>query len=169
MPEWINQQNITFAIAVISFFMSLLSWIKEFYTHRRKLKFEIVGIKSYTDVTFIYLSIINCSRSPISITKISLLLDDVKCACTPTPVIVAEHTRSSGGEVYERRMEYSTAMPIQIDSPGSASALVLFEKLPQLPPDDATSLCLSICTSPGKPIQTKLKLPDDWAAQRERP
>lgn len=169
MPEWLNQQNITFVIAVLSFFLSLSSWVRDYYVHRQKLKFEITGIKSYADVTFIYLIVTNCSRSPVSITQIALLMDDAKYACASNPVLVAEHTRSCGGEVYERRMEYSTAMPIQIDGLGSTSALVLFENLKRLPPDDARFLNFSVRTNRGKPIQTKLQLPVAWASQREEP
>lgn len=167
MLDWFTRQNITFAIAVMGFLLSLASWVKDYFSQRKKFRCEILGIKSYADVTFINLMITNHSRVPIAITRISLLVDGKTYVCSSLPVLVAEHNRSKGGVIYDSRMEYSTPLPIQLMGLGAVKALVLFEDMQQLPPDDATELTLSICTNRGNPVEMKLPLPAGWASRRK--
>lgn len=166
MSEFVNKDNITLLIAILGFVMSLITWVKKFLTQRRKLSGKVLGIKSYEDVTFIYLLLENKSMLPISVTWIALRCGGESYPCTPLPVRIFEKVRRSRGEIIEIKREYSTPMPITIGELGAVNALVFFENLRQLPPDDATHLNLQVCTNRGKPMQMTLLLPEDWASQR---
>ena len=157
---------ITLGIAIAGFFMSLASWIKDFITQRKHIEGKILDIKSYKSVTYCDFLIENRSRLPIAVTNIEMTLGLNSYPCSPLPTLVMEHTRSRKGEVYDRVMKYSTAMPIQIAGLGATTAGVLFEKMHQIPPDDTTHLTLSVSTNRGKPIEMKLELPAGWYARR---
>lgn len=166
MFELMNKDNITLIIAVLGFVMSLITWVKNSVMQRKKLIGKVLGIKSYADVTFIHLLLENKSILPISVTWIALKCNDESYPCTPLPVLVFENIRKSGSEIVEIKREYSTPIPITIGELGAVNALVLFENLRQLPPNDATHLNLQVCTNRGKPIEMSLLLPEDWACQR---
>ena len=156
---------VTFIIAIVGFLLSLTSWIKDFVTQRVRLDVRISAANANSSCPgiFCFLAIANRSRLPILITNIEIAQSGGQTACVPVPKRVLEHTRTIGKEVVERRSEYSTAMPVQLQSLGGAMILVLFESLPEAIPTDATSLNLVICTNRGKPKRMTLPLPKDWA------
>ena len=155
---------VTFVIAIAGFLLSLTSWIKDFVTQRVRLDVRITkaNANEASPGIFCFFSIANRSRLPISITNMEIVQPGGRTACIPVPKRVLEHTRRQGNEVIERRTEYSTAMPVQIQSLGGAMVLAQFEHLPEKIPTDATSLNLVICTNRGKPRKMTLPLPKDW-------
>lgn len=161
-------ETVTFIIAIVGFLLSLTSWIKDFVTQRVRLDVRITkaNANAASPGIFCFLSIANRSRLPILITNIEIAQSGGQTACVPVPKRVLEHTRTIGKEVVERRSEYSTAMPVQLQSLGGAMILVLFESLPEAIPTDATSLNLVICTNRGKPRRMTLPLPKDWVDPR---
>ena len=162
-----NSEKVTFCIAAAGFIMSLATWIKDLVSQRKNIKGKILNIKSDKNLTVISLLVENRSRLPIAISQIILHLSEAKYPCTPLPVLVCEHTKERRGEVYERRMEYSTQLPIQIEGLGATTACVLFDQMKQLPSDHAKTVTLSIGTNRGKIAQMTLELPAGWASQRK--
>ena len=69
----------TFVIAVASLFLSILIWIKDLVSQRRKLLGRILVIESYADCIFFDLLLENRSRLPIAITQIDLLTENIIC------------------------------------------------------------------------------------------
>ena len=155
---------VTFVIAIAGFLLSLTSWIKDFVTQRVRLDVQITtaGRNEALSAIFCYFAIANRSRLPISITNIELSQPGTQIACVPVPKLVFEGLRKEGSYVVERRPEYSTAMPVQIQSLGGVTVLAQFEHLPEKIPADATSLNLVICTNRGRPKRMTLPLPKDW-------
>lgn len=166
MLTWLTMQNVTFAIAVVGFLMSLASWIKDFISQRQNLAGHILGMKSYADVTYIYLELENRSRLPVAVTSIDLIFNHSIYTCTAIPKLVSSTTKRSKTEIIKYTEELSTPIPIQLQQLGATVALVLFEKVNPLPPDDTTALTLVVHTNRGKPIQMTLELPAEWACQR---
>lgn len=166
MPTWLTMQNITFVIAVAGFLMSLATWVKDFVSQRKNLAGRILGIKSYANVTYMDLALENRSRLPIAITHFRLLLGEKIFDCAPLPTLVSAKEQRRGNELVKRTEEYSTALPIQLLSLGATNCLVLFERLPVLPPNDATHLTLLIGTNRGKEVRMTLPLPEGWASLR---
>lgn len=156
---------VTFVIAIAGFLLSLISWIKDFITQRVRLDVRITeaNANAASPGIFCFLAIANRSRLPISITNIEVSQPEGRTACVPVPKQVLEYTRREGNEVVGRRFEYSTAMPVQLQSLGGAMVLAQFEHLPEKIPTDATSLNLVIYTNRGKPRKMTLPLPKDWA------
>lgn len=169
MPTWLSIQNITFAIAVAGFLMSLATWIKDYISQRQNLTGRILGIKSYANVTYINLVLENRSRLPIAVTSIDLIYNQNVYTCTALPKRVSSLTERRNKEIVKYTEEFSTALPIQLQQLGASVALVLFERMDLLPPNDAKALNLVIHTNRGNPIQMTLELPEDWAAQRKFP
>lgn len=168
MPDWfvLYRESITLWIAVIGFIMSTATWISTLASKRRNLKGKILKIKSYADITYIYLLLENRSSLPIAVTQIILHQELEDNQCSPLPTEVSHHIYRDGDAIYHCRAELSTQLPIQIPSLSAMTALVLFERLTQLPPDDATHLNLEVLTNRGKEIRAKLPLPKGWADQR---
>ena len=71
-----SKENITFLIAVIGFFLSVLNFIKNIMENRFKLKLEFksAGIQNKFPNNPIYFEMLmeNCSRLPVSIARIFL-------------------------------------------------------------------------------------------------
>lgn len=149
--------------------MSLATWIKDFVSQRKNIHGRILSIKSYSDVTYVYLALENRSRLPIAVTSIDLVLNQSTYTCTALPTLVSSTTRRCKDTILKYAEEYSTSLPIRIQQLGAASILALFENMNQLPPDDATTLMLVIYTNRGKPVQMTLELPEGWAFQRRTP
>ena len=156
---------VTFIIAIVGFLLSLTSWIKDFVTQRVRLDVRITkaNANAASPGIFCFLAIANRSRLPISITNIEVSQPEGRTSCVPVPKQVLEHTRREGNKVVGWHAEYSTAMPVQIQSLGGATVLAQFEHLPEKIPTEAMSLTLVICTNRGKPRKMTLPLPKDWA------
>lgn len=157
---------ITFGIAVVSFFMSLASWIKDFITQRKHIECKILEIKSYQDITFFRMIIENRSRLPIAIARMILVVNDKKFDCTLKPTIISEQVRRVRKEVIDRKTEFSQAFPIQLLELGAINGIILFEKMQELPENSATHLTFLISTNRGNPMKMILELPEGWASQR---
>lgn len=162
----ISAGQITFWIAVVSFAMSLASWVKDWLTQRKRLKARIVFMNALEHTVHMYLMLENKSRLPIAVTNIELILNENRTPCVPLPTLFFRQSKRSGDKVIEQRSEFSTALPIQLPGLGALTALVRFEKLEQTLPPDATHLTLLISTNRGRKARKTLALPQAWADQR---
>ena len=174
MLEWWNcffenRDLITFWIAVAGFIMSFSSWVMAFAARHKNLRGKILQIKSYADIVYIYLLLENRSSLPISVDRFVLHMKEGSYNCTPQPTVISSSRQLQGDKVIASRSEYSSSFPIHLSPLSTATALVLFENLQQLPADATTHLFLSICTNRGKAIQKKFELPAEWASQRNNP
>ena len=159
----------TFVIAVASLFLSILIWIKDLVSQRRKLLGRILVIESYADCIFFDLLLENRSRLPIAITQIELFINGKYNLCSQIPKIVSEHTRKKGHDVIERITKRSVQLPIQISGLGANESIILFENLKESLSIDATNLTIRVSTNRGRPFEMILPLPEDWIYQRKIP
>ena len=78
-------------ISILAFFMSLITWISNYLSHRVIMSFEIKDHAKRQNVVQLYLYIQNDSDSPITISGISILNDSQKHPCEYFPKIIREH------------------------------------------------------------------------------
>ena len=152
---------------VLGFVLSVAGWISTWIKNRKRLKISILDIKAYKDVVFLLMVFENKSRLPIAITRVALLMNGRTIECTPIPqTIWRKVDRDKSGSVIDVDNEKSLRIPIQLQELGAVSGQILFEHLPELPEDAATSLNFLIATNRGKAFQTTLELPEGWASRR---
>lgn len=168
--SWLQKrENITFIIAIAGFLISIYNLLNGIFTQRRNLRFRLYGIKSYKDVTFLHIGIENKSRLSVAITHMFLMLDSGKYPCAAEPTLLCTNTLRQGNEVLSEKRTFSTAFPITIPALSAQSAYILFERMRELPSDEATHLNFEVCANRGRPMRMKLELPADWASQRKVP
>ena len=159
MLAWIkDQNNVTFLIAVLSFFLSSASWIYTWIKRRKRLKFTIQEARARDDVLFFFLQIENESELPIAITRIQVLIDGKFIDCTAIPEFVYGLSHRSGDELVASKDFFSMQMPIELNPLGAVSGFVLFEGLQTSLPPSATQVIFRISTNRGKAEKIELPL-----------
>lgn len=165
--DWLcNWNNVTRVIAITGLAISLYNLLFGIITRRRSFKICIYDIKSYLDITYLFIGIENRSQLSIAITQISLCCGGTKKTCTPLPTLLHEDIRTKGEILISRKQIYSTQLPITVAGLSAQSAFVLFEYLTELPKNDATFLTVEVCTNRGRSAQMKIELPQGWASRR---
>lgn len=159
---------LTLIIAIAGFLMSLISWVRDIVTQRVHLDVQITraNVNVKNPGLFCYLSVVNRSRLPIAITSLAISQSGIETYCIPVPKCVLEHTHKIGNTVVERRTEYSTALPIQLQGLGGLTVLAQFEGLPEAIQTDSKSLNLVVYTNRGKPRKMTLPLPEELSDLR---
>lgn len=103
MPESLFEK-ITFLIAVAGFFMSAITWVREWLHRRNNLALSIIDYGIYKNKTGgiiqFFLIIQNKSSLPVAIAKISIQLDEEWYDCKLEPTLIKE---ISGHLVYTPR------------------------------------------------------------------
>lgn len=152
---------------VLGFILSVAGWIYTWVKNRKKIKISILDIKSYEDVTFLFMVFENKSRLPVAITRVALMMGNRTVECTPMPTEICKKThKDEKGNIISIDIEKSMQIPIQLQELGAVSGQILFENLEELPEASATSLNFLIATNRGKAFQTTLELPVGWASRR---
>ena len=148
--------KVTFAIAVAGFILSLLSWIKDIVTSRKKISIRVISARSTGTSTLAFLMFSNKSRLPITVTGISCKVSGEYCPCLSLSRLALK-VRHSGGET---RDIYSTPFPLTVPGLGGQQLLILFEDLPKALADSSTVWTVRVFSNRGRPVQMKLQLPE---------
>lgn len=150
----LTRENITLALAILGSIGSLSSWIYTFINNRKNLTFHIVGRRYFENESlFLYMSFVNKSRLPISITSIGVKIDDELYSCQEVPIATFEETAPDKHREYK-----SMPMPISIPGLGGTSGYVYFGLPKAVPQADATHLIFRVSTNRGRIIERKLAL-----------
>lgn len=163
----ITSSCVTFWIAVISFLMSLGTWIRTLITQRVNLRMKI--IEGYPDrigkseTVYFFLLIENLSRLPISISSVRLEFAGESIPCEAIPQFAYKSSFNVGERILEDHVVYTSGMPIQLEALGAVRSLIHFSRLPRPFPPDATHASLEVCTNRGKIKKLSLKLDEGWA------
>lgn len=116
----------TFVLALIGSLGTAYSVIMTFYWHRISIDCNIVEYCPSKDALIVYMSFINHSRLPISITDICVWNDCVLYSCVHTPEIVKTVSRTlNNGQTYQEAI-HSASLPINLPSLSGTSGYVYF-------------------------------------------
>lgn len=151
-------QIISAILGILGFIMSLLNAIYFFRSHRIAINMYIdkYVLKSFSNeeqaVCPLFL-IENMSQLPISITRIRLIFNSKKYDAFRLRRIMQQVINKSNNEIYDRQIEYTNLLPINLSSLEAFSGYLAF-----LVPRDTVSeqekyLTFEICTNRGKAFQ----------------
>ena len=120
--KYLTKSNITFAIAVFGFVLSLWNFAKDLWNNRSKLSINCklcnTGPINSRELIYFQLSIENHSRLPISISRMFFEYDEQSYEFGWVPEIILEKTSRVGGVIENKRTYLSEQLPHTIEGLG---------------------------------------------------
>lgn len=117
-----TRDNITLLISVFGFALSIWNFSKEIWNNRSKLKLNCkscnTGINNNETIIYFQLSIENCSRLPISISRMFFEYDNQSFEFRWIPETILTKTRKRNSTITDNQIYYSQQLPHTIDSLG---------------------------------------------------
>lgn len=154
-----TRDNITLALSLFGSFGTAFLMVHNFIINRKNLNMRIVGHRCADKKSLLlYVAFENKSRLPISVTGISVMINEVWYSCIEPPVVALEETFRTGITVTSRHEYKSLSLPISISSLGGISGYVYFEFPEADFRPDATHLKFLINSNRGKVIEKTLSL-----------
>lgn len=158
MINLLTKENITFILAVIGSLGTIIGGIYQLFIRRIATDILIEGYNLTDKSILFYISFINKSHIPISITDILLTIDNKQYLCRKTPVRVFYETHKQGARIISHYDYNNLMMPITLSSLAGVSGYVLFEFPLKDFPKHPTDLIFEVSTNRHKVIRKKLSL-----------
>lgn len=158
LSNLLTRENITLALSIFGSVGTVITWLVSFMKNRKKFSIIVNGYRFDSQGLLLYVQIINRSYLSLSISDISIKLNDQTFYTDKIPVKVLETTIRKGFEIIEQKTDYSMPFPVQLSPLGGCSGYLnfSFEKdIPQLPSNMVTAV---IHSNRGLPCRKKLKL-----------
>lgn len=158
-----TKENMTLIISLLGLILSISNTTYLFIVNRKNLK---VTFKNYVDCSrtdksmFFNLIIENRSRTKISISRMFLIIDELKVEFDAYPAPVFWRTEKTGERIDSSITIYSQTIPKDIDGLCSVGGLFEIENFPFKEFYNSKSLMLEIYTSRGL-ITKKLSIPEN--------
>ena len=157
--DYLQLDDVTTAIAIISLMLTLAGIIWRLATERRCLRVRVVEYFYSEDGVYFVMLFENRSKLPISITQISLCTNvETDCVFLKTHIGSRRKKPFSDGNAVQIDY-YTLPMPIPIQGLGAAGGYVLFDGPEHGLKRSAKSASFLIRTSRGRPYKMKLELP----------
>jgi len=89
--SWFTKENVTFLIAIVSFLMSALTWIREFWLRRKTIDVTVIDYADRRDIHGVlqfYFLFQNRSSIPAYISKIELEVNEDVYCCELEPKLI---------------------------------------------------------------------------------
>ena len=136
-----SKENVTFLIAVAGFFMSSLTWLKEFWSKRNALDLSIIDYKKYENgVVQFYIQFHNKSSIPASISKVDLELREKWYTCELEPKLIKKTVSNCAK---------TPQFPIPVEPNSFYACYLEFLKIPNMQLAPGTVVSFQIHTSRG--------------------
>lgn len=159
LTSLLTRENITLSLAIFGSASSVFTWLYSFVVNRKNIQFHIIGQRySDSESLLLYMSFINKSRLPISITAISVKDNNALYSCQEIPITTLEETTRCGNKVISHHEYKSMPLPITISGLSGTSGYVYFEFPEAKPQLDATRLTFRVSTNRGKAVEKTLSL-----------
>lgn len=157
----LTRENITLALSIFGSIGTLCITIHRIIFNRKNVNTRIVGHNfANGNSLLLYISFENKSRLPISITYISVLINETWYSCVAYPVIALEETNRVGGKIISH-YEYKTlSFPVNLSALGGTSGYVFFEFPEAFFQTEPTHMNFSISSTRGIVLKKKLSLGD---------
>ena len=153
------KDKITLVLAIIGAAGTIYTLVSTVLFQRRNIRITIRSMSQKQNNCALFVTIENLSRLSISITAVSICLDDRLYPCRIDSVKYSERTMSYKNQVVERIPYYSTALPITLSSLAATSANLRFERIPENQVASAKDLTLQVSTNRGSAIRMTLGIP----------
>lgn len=158
MINLLTKENITFILAVIGSLGTTIGGIYQLYTRRIAIDILPEGYNLTDKSVLFYISFINKSHIPISITDIRLTINDKRYTCRKTPIRVFYETHKQGGRIISHYDYNNLTMPITLSNLAGNSGYILFEFPLKDFPQQTTDVIFEVSTNRHKIIRKKLSL-----------
>lgn len=150
-----TKDNITFALALFGSAGTAYT----LFSQRRKFS-VCIHYYSYKNRSLImYVSFTNNSHLPISISNVSVVIDNICYPCVYVPAKVLDYTHRIGKEIVGKKEIMSIQFPVSLLALAGSSGYLYFDTLPDTCPDAPTEVTLEVSTSRGKAKRMKLLIP----------
>ncbi len=151
-------EKFTFILALIGSLGTAYSVIMTFYWHRVSIDCRVIEYCPTKDALIAYISFINLSRLPISITDICVWNDCALYSCVHTPEIVKTVNRALNNKQTYQQPIYSLPLPINIPSLSGTSGYLYFLFPQENFEVDAKSLTVELSTNRHLTLRKTLSL-----------
>ncbi len=151
----LTKDNITFALAVFG----SVGTAYTLFSQRRKFSVSVHYYNYENKALIMYVSFTNNSHLPISISNVSIVIDNVCYPCVYVPTKILDYTHQKGKEVVGHKEIMSIQFPVSLLSLAGSSGYLYFDTLPDTCPNVPTELTLEVSTSRGKAKRMKLSVP----------
>lgn len=150
-----TKENITFALAVFG----SLGTAYTLFSQRKRFSLSVHYYSYKNRSLLLYVSFTNNSHLPVSISNVSVVIDNVCYPCVYVPTKVWDYTRTVGKEVVSRRETFSIQFPVSLSALAGSSGYIYFDTLPDTYPDAPTEVTLEVSANRGKAKRMKLSVP----------
>lgn len=120
--KYLTKENITFAIAVLSFTLSLWNFSKDIWNNRSKISLQCksctTGKIGSRNIIYFQFSIENKSRLSISISRMFFVVNDIQYEFNWIPELIFKGTHTTAQKVTDEEHIYSEKIPHTIDGLG---------------------------------------------------
>lgn len=146
-------------IETISLLFDLIKSACATFESRRKIKTTLnyFGYNHNSGLALAYMQFDNLSSSDISVTDVSLLVDNKCYPCQKLPVNVVSKCRRIGNKEFSRSDIYNLPFPVYLPGFGGHSGYLLFQIPEESVPPASTPQKFLISTSRGSSFQAALK------------
>ena len=157
--KYLTKENITLAIALFGAIGTIFTWILNAIHNHKNLDLKIVQISRTEKQLTMYLSILNKSQLPISISGIAILLNNVYYPCD-----VISHSAYTIHYSNKDTDICTLPFPITLGSLSGTSGYIEFDISSNASKFFSNPLTVQVSTNRGKAIEMKLNFEDlvDW-------
>lgn len=153
--EYFTKENVTFLFAVVGF----AGTIYAAFASRVKIDMKIIKYIPAKGQIIIYAAFQNKSHMAVSISGISVKIDDVYFPCVEYPTIIEWNVYRSKNEITGTFNLSNMDMPINLTALSGTSGYILFE----VPQEDCTTapntLTFQLSPNRGRAVEKKCQLP----------
>lgn len=158
LQNFFTKENVTFILSLIGSIGTAVGIIRAFITSRTNFYIETGKFIPTGSSIIAYLMFINKSNSPLVITSVSILINNVYYPADLAPQRVLRIEHRVNNELTDTHSEYSMPFPIVLHGNFATSGYVHFS-LPQgTSVPDAKIFSLKVCTSNGMAVEKLLEL-----------
>lgn len=156
--QYFTKENITFLLALIGSIGSVTGWFYTYVVNKKKISIRIIAYTVKSNIILSYLSFENLSRSPISLTSISIKVNGVFYPCRHIPQKVKSTEHMIGGKIVSTHDVFNISLPIELGGLGATSGYILFVLPKDAGTPDAKTVTFQISSNRGAAVEMSLSL-----------
>lgn len=115
------------------------------------------GYSTEKQLALAYIQFDNLSNSAVSITDVSIVINEIAYPCDKLPTTVASSERKIGRKIVSSSSLYNMSLPVCLSGYGGSSGYFVFQIPLESAPPASTRQMLLISTNRGSSFQAELK------------
>ena len=156
LKKCFTRDNITLVLAILGSAGTAISWLSSYLHSRKSLHMQIERICKFKNSVVAYVTILNKSTSPISISCISVKVSGKLYTGYHVPLRSIHIDKSSDGKTFASHDCITMSFPINLGEQSGASGYLMFDIPAALLENLETALTFVISSNRGRPLEKKL-------------